>query len=723
MATIKRVGSIASRLRELPYEKRVCRVEQYPSFAANPQDRTPDHIIQEYVDLIHEAGVEAHICQSTHNRGTPIFPSKMLPPHPDHEHFTLPKFLAAAHEKGIVVLSYYPIMYNKPLRQLHPEWMMEFIDFGRPPPENDGWPCFNSPHRDWLGDYLIEIMDHLDLDGFYFDDTNWGSHEGRPFYPSCICRFCEELFRKDTGLQIPRKVDFDNPDFRHFINWRYDKLLDFNRHVFRRVKEKYPDIILDYHYYARPTTDWVDGHQLNPLTFGDDGEHYFVETHRTVRETGFTAKVARSMGSPFCVWRNPVQVLPECTSAYAPYLEPHTPVIHGLQGIINGGCAIFGSFGGPIHLHKTSMKTVFSEMKKRVEFMEGETVKHIGLHYSQQSRDFRPTELPKNMAETENSYISQKNVNGTYEMLNRSHHLVDMVLDQQLTLEHLAQYPVLMLTNSCLSDAQCDAIREYVREGGTVIGNHETSLRDEFGQLRDNLALADLFGVDFAGRIGDDTPHGVVYVPHDAALQAAFEHVVCFAACESAVELRAKSDAEVLCTRSNLGSELPLGSFSPSSAFDSGEPAVTSNRFGRGQAIYINSDVGDGFMHNPYPPLQRFVSLLVARTPAPLEVRAPEAIEVTAAMRGPKELMVHLLNNPTPIFPMMMTEKGEGLSSHLYLRELNPIHDIEIRFNGFSVESARLPIADLELEVNVNPAMVKVPKVELHEVLIAQISK
>ena len=42
-----------------------------------------------------------------------------------------------------------------------------------------------SPFRDWLPSYLIEFLDNLDLDGFYFDDTNWGSHEGRPFYPSC----------------------------------------------------------------------------------------------------------------------------------------------------------------------------------------------------------------------------------------------------------------------------------------------------------------------------------------------------------------------------------------------------------------------------------------------------------------------------------------------------------------------------------------------------------
>ncbi len=722
MTTLNRVGSTAERLKELPYEKRVCRVEQYPSFVRGPEDRTPDHIIQEYVDLIHEAGVEAHICQSTHNRGTPMFPSKMLPPHPGYENFSLPKFLAAAHEKGIIVLSYYAIMYNKPLKQLHPEWMMEFIDFGRPAPDNEGWPCFNSPHRDWLGNYLIDIMDHLDIDGFYFDDTNWGSHEGRPFYPSCICKYCEELFRKNTGLQIPRKVDFDNPDFRQFINWRYDKLFEFNRHVFKRVKEKYPDVLLDYHYYARPTTDWVDGHHLNPVNFGEDGEHYFIETHRTVRETGFTAKVARSMGSPFCVWRNPVQELPECTSAYAPYQEPYTPAIHGLQGIINGGAAIFGSFGGPIHLHKESMKTVFSEMKKRVEFMQGETVKYVGLHYSQQSRDFRPTELLKNMAQTENSYISQKNVNGTYEILNRSHHLVDIVLDQQLTRSHISQYPVLMLTNSCLSDVQCDEIRAYVEDGGTVIGNHETSLRDEFGQTRDNFALADLFGVDFAGRIGDENPHGIVYVPHDSELKAAFEHVICFAACESAVKLRSGFNSDILCTRSNLGTELPLGDFSANSEYDSGEPAVTSNSFGEGTAIYINSDVGDGFMHNPFPLLQRFISRLVARTESPIEVTAPEAIEITAAMRGPKEVMVHLLNDPTPLVPMLMTERGEGLSTHLYLRELNPIYDIQVHFNGFNVKSARLPISNFELDVSSDSNTVIVPKVELHEVILAQLA-
>ena len=70
---------------------------------------------------------------------------------------------------------------------------MQFLDDGRrrsehsDKPESEienlGWFCFNSPYRDWLPEYLIEWLDNLDLDGFYFDDTNYGSHEERPFLP------------------------------------------------------------------------------------------------------------------------------------------------------------------------------------------------------------------------------------------------------------------------------------------------------------------------------------------------------------------------------------------------------------------------------------------------------------------------------------------------------------------------------------------------------------
>ena len=61
---------------------------------------------------------------------------------------------------------------------------------------------------------------------------------------------------------------------------------------------------MDLQYYARPTTTWADGHPLAPVGVNALGGHYFIETHRMMRESGFTAKVGRAMGRPFGIWRN-----------------------------------------------------------------------------------------------------------------------------------------------------------------------------------------------------------------------------------------------------------------------------------------------------------------------------------------------------------------------------------------------------------------------------------
>jgi hypothetical protein len=715
---VRRVGSIAQRLRELPYEKRVGRVEQYPSCLSHEPNYTGPSV-KEYVDFLVDVGIDVQIVGEV-ERGYARYPSKMLPAHEHVDQERLPEFLELAHEKGIVVLLYYAMIFNKPLKKERPEWLMQFLDFDRPHPENEGWFCFNSPHRDWLPEYLTEWMDNLDLDGFYFDDTNWGSHGGRPFYPSCCCQYCQELFKADTGLRLPSKVDFTNPDFRQFLKWRYRKFLDFVVHLSARMREKYPDIVLDHHYYARPTTEWVDGHQLNPLPLGEIGDHYFIEAHRTVRETGFIAKAARALGTPFCVWRNPIQSLPECTSGYAPYQEPYSPALHGLEAIINGGSTIFGSFGGPIDLHRTACKTVFSILKQRVDYMAGETVKYVALHYSQQSRDFRPSEMPKNLWQLDYSSVAQRNVHGTYEMLNRSHLLFDMILDDQLEEEYLSAYSVLYLANSCLSEEQCDNIRGFVEAGGTVIATQETSLLDEYGQRRDNFALADVLAIDYVSGDCEGDLGGVLYVPHESALADEFGHVVCFAGHQTHISLRSDGKVETLCTRSSLDGDPPLQNFHPSTPHDSGEPAVTLNSYGNGRAFYISSDVGEGFFHNPYPVAQRFIANLVRRTEAPLRVNAPEAIEVTASMRSEKELVVHLLNNPTPMLPMAAGE--EEVTTFFYLRELNPIRDIEISFDGFDLKSARLPLQNRTLEVVGGPATVVVPQVEMHEVILAELA-
>ena len=718
---LKRVGSTAQRLAELPYERRVCRVEAHfprPYMPGEPDLNLP---VEEYVDCISEAGYEVCIVSGEFNRGTPRYRSKILTPHPNVENDKLPRFLEVAHEKGILVLTYYPIIYTKPLLPLHPEWQMKFLDDGRPEPENLGWFCFNSPYRDWLPEYLIEYMDNLDLDGFYFDDTNYGTHEDRPWTPSCHCSYCEEQFRSETGLEIPRKVDFDSMTFRRFINWRYEKMIDFMHHLYSSVHVKYPDAIMDLNSYVRPQTDWSDGHPISSYRLEEVGGHFFVETFRSLREPGFVAKVLRSTGTPFSIFRNVTQSLKGF--GIAPQAEVYSAAVCCFASVANGGTQCGAPLGDVTHFRKDTIKQLFTELKKRADYIEGDTVKYTALHYSQMNRDFKPSEIPKNTGKVHFHQLGQPDMYGVYEMLNRAHVVLDIALDEHLTRERLSQYRVLFLANSvCLADAHCDAIRNFVDQGGTLIATHQTSLLDEWGQERGRFALADVMGVEYQGVTADGEDHPIIYIPHDDRLTEKLGEILCFYGHDA--EVTAASNTDILCTRSTIREPKALNTFSADTEHDSGQPAITSNSFGKGQAIYIAGDVGGAYMNSPYPPLRRLTAELVGRSQSPLAVEAPEQIEMTAALHPSGELMIHLVNNPTPLLPWKVKDRNEYDELHTTyhaLYEINPIRDVRITLNGYKVKSARLPLQNQKLDVTGDPAEITVPQVDLHEVVLVEL--
>jgi hypothetical protein len=91
-----------------------------------------------------------------------------------------------------------------------------------------------------------------------------------------------------------------------------------------------------------------------------------------------------------------------------------------------------------------------------------------------------------------------------------------LLSDQALTPENLGRFKLIVLANvSCLSDAQCDAIRAYVAQGGSVVAAYETSLKTETGTARSEFGLADVLGASFVSG-----PRGIVknnYVALDGA--------------------------------------------------------------------------------------------------------------------------------------------------------------------------------------------------------------
>ncbi|MGI8602063.1 MAG: beta-galactosidase trimerization domain-containing protein [Verrucomicrobiales bacterium] len=112
----------------------------------------------------------------------------------------------------------------------------------------------------------------------------------------------------------------------------------------------------------------------------------------------------------------------------------------------------------------------------------------------------------------------EDHINGWYQALIEARVPFEMVHDQLLDADHLAPFKTLLLPNiAALSNGQCDQLRAFVQRGGSLIATHETSLCDEWGAKRKNFGLADLFGVDFAGRVEARMQNAYLRLEHGAA--------------------------------------------------------------------------------------------------------------------------------------------------------------------------------------------------------------
>jgi hypothetical protein len=724
-------------LRKIPYEDRICRLEHYPDCLSPPDpDGVPRATIQQAVDAIAEAGTQVwSVAAMRHNpegvgkgRSWPLWDSKMIPRPTEwaEDAERLKEFVEQAHKRGILMLSYYPFIFTTPIHRQHPEWGIQMLDDGGEEVWNEGWLCWNSPYRDWLPQYLNEMIGYFDLDGVYFDDMNWGSHSdtGQRRTGGCACGFCKEQYLEETGRELPTRVDMEDADFRRYIVWRYGKFTDGVEHVAKGVYAEHPDAILDWNYYGRPygspDTGWKSGHPLNPLP---TTTHFFMEAGLDNLGVSFPAKLLRAAGPTFGYFFNAARSAGHIGPSPCP--EPYTGSVAALSAVARGGASVtVGVHAGSFTHWGDALERIFSEAKQLRQYVSATSIKHVALHVSQQSRDFQYyTDIDE----------FWRLCRGSDEMLKRSQLLTEVVFDDHLTVDTLCEYQVLMLTNSgCLSDSQADAIREFVNRGGCLIATHQSSLFDELGRNRGNFAVADVLGVDYAtpenGEVLDpedgstDPGETNIIVPQTQQLKTMFGHFLAFEAGQSEISLRSDSEPEVLFTKSGLqwrGTRGPLsGEFFDRPDLDSGRPALTRNRFGKGTAIYICGDLGQGFYRSPLPQLRQLLALLARTTRPAIEVEAPQMIDLTACRRNPGQLMVHLLNNPLPMVPWD-TSRG---SPYFCIDEILPARDVVIRLNEFKAGSVSLPLHNRSLEPGADGKQIVVPEVGLHEIVLVDLA-
>jgi hypothetical protein len=250
-----------------------------------------------------------------------------------------------------------------------------------------------------------------------------------------------------------------------------------------------------------------------------------------------------------------------------------------------------------------------------------------------------------------------------------------MVHDRLLDPERLRAFKLLILPNiACLSDRQCDQLRRFVQDGGSLVATFETSLYDERGERRADFGLADLFGARFGGRVEGPMRNSYLRLERDPGGTA---HPLLDGLDDAPRIINGVWRVEVAPAGALAPRPLTLIPSYPDLPMEmvyprverTDAPQVFLREIGRGRVVYFPWDIDRVFWEVLSVDHGRLLANAVrwaANEEGPVTVSGPGLVDVTI-WRQKQSLTVHLVNLTNP-----MMIKGP-------LRELLPLGAQQVR--------------------------------------------
>lgn len=422
---------------------------------------------------------------------------------------------AAAREEGLAVVA--RMDSNRafqPFFDAYPDW------FAR---QKDGSPyrtgpfyltCVSSPYyQTYLPEVLREIIERYAPDGFA--DNSWS---GLRRDQICYCDNCRARFHDATGHELPARVDWDDPAYRAWVRWSYQRRLeiwDLNNRTTRDAGG--PDCL----WIGMNSGDILgQSHSFRDYkAICERSELVFLDNQTRRAETGFQAN--GDMGKLIHGLLGWDKLVPESMAMYQspsptfriasrPVPEARMWMVEGFAGSIQPWWHHIGAYHEDRRQYFTAPPVMRWHAKNEAYLMDRRPVGAVGVVWSQENVDFFGREAPEERVMMPYWGVVQALIRARipYVPVHADHISRDA-----------DELSILALPNvGALSEAQCDALRAFVVDGGGVIASGQTSLYDEGGERRVDFALADLLGVHhlgtYRGALNPKAPNWDAYENH-----------------------------------------------------------------------------------------------------------------------------------------------------------------------------------------------------------------
>lgn len=610
----------------------------------------------------------------------------------------------------------------------HPNWFARDAE-GRPYRVTDlHLACVNGPYYDeYMPAVLREIANRYRPEGF--TDNNWN---GPMRHQPCFCDNCERLFRARTGAAIPRQADWNDRLYREWIRWNYERRLEIWDRFNAVTREA-----------GGPNCIWVGmvsgSVNWEARAFRDDREIFrraalvMLDHQRRHDESGFpdngeAPKRIRSAGG----WD---KLVPESIAMYhlgdrnfrlAAKPEPEVR-LWALEGIA-GGVQPWWHVVGGVQEDRRMLETavpLWNWHREHERYLVDRTpVAEVGLVWAQQNQDF--------FGRDEAGALVDEPWNGWRQALVRARiPYVPVHAEDIATVAAAVGLKVLILPNvAALSERQVQHIRRFVAGGGSLIATGLSSLCDEWGEVRRDLALADLLGVHLpAGHGGRDeanrTTQAKGWAQTYLRLPAEADRHETLAGLKGTDLIAFGGMLEPLAV--DAGAVVPLTfvppvPVMPVEAVWMREPRtsipglVLRETTGGGRVAYLPADLDRRFARDHLPDHGNLLANLVrwaAREALSLQVEGPGLVDCHL-YRQPGRLILHLVN---------LTNAGTWRSP---VHELVPVGEQVGRIltpEGFDAGrvSSLVSGTDVEARTEHRWVTIRLPQITDHEVVVVEL--
>ena len=558
--------------------------------------------------------------------------------------------------------------------------------------------CALGPYNfDFMTEVVKEITTRYKPDGIF--SNRWSGHG------VCYCEHCVKNFKAFSGLELPKTSERLDPTYQKWTQFRMERLKELWFHWdaairkidngSRFIPNGFPDRLLTGKHADFFFADQQARRGLMPPWSNGKGAKKLRATLGMKPLVGiFSVGVEEEYR-----WKDSVQSEAEIRIWVA-------------EGTANGMKPCFVKFSAVMYDKRwlDTVDKIYQLHHKSEHYLKNTApIARIGVVYSEQTeQNYGGQAWQKNIGDHEN---------GMYHLLVENSMPFEMVNDQLLDEANVSNFKLLVLPNvAALSNEQCEQLRRFVKNGGSVVATFETSLYDANGKLRNDFGLADIFGVSYAQGVEGPMQNSYLRLKADIKDQVhpvltGLEDAYRIINTINQVKVRPTTTFQSPVTVIPTYPDLPMEDVYPR-VEETENRGVYLTEIGQSRVAYIPGDIDRSFWQIMSPDHATLLGNIIrwALNEEPLvEIKSPGSVIDVALWKQERSMTAHLVNLTNP---MMM--KGP-------FRKLVPVSaQVKIKTpKGSSVKGVKLLLADQKPEYKMVGEVVtlNVPQILDHEIV------